>query len=173
MNISTKDLNINEHIRAKSVRLIDDKGEQIGVVGIKQALDMAYDRDLDLVEMSAKSDPPVCKIMDYGKYRFERDKKERESRKKAVVVEVKEVKFSCKIGDHDFNTKIRHAIRFLEAGNRLKVSLMFSGREMQHTDLGLGVMKRVEEAISDYGVVEKKPNLEGRFMTMFVAPKTK
>ena len=111
--------------------------------------------------------------MDYGKYRFERDKKERESRKKAVVVEVKEVKFSCKIGDHDFNTKIRHAIRFLEAGNRLKVSLMFSGREMQHTDLGLGVMKRVEEAISDYGVVEKKPNLEGRFMTMFVAPKTK
>lgn len=172
-NISAKDLNINEKIRAPKVRLIDSEGNQLGIVNTAEALEMAYDKGLDLVEMSGKSDPPVCKIIDYGKYRFERDKKEKESRKKQATVEIKEVKFSCKIGDHDFDTKIRHAVKFLQSGNKVKASLRFAGREMQHTELGVEVLGRVAAACEEFGTVEKQPKQEGRILTMFIAPKAK
>lgn len=164
-------MTINEKIRASEVRVIDSDGSQLGVMKLDRALEIAYDKGLDLVEMNAQGPTPVCKIMDYGKYRFDRSKREKESRKKQVTVETKEIKFSCRIGQHDFDTKISHATRFLTAGNKVKMTIMFSGREMNNTGRGLVLMDQIAEAVAEFGNVEKKPNLEGRFMTMFVAPK--
>ena len=166
-------MTINEKIRAAQVRVIDSDGSQLGVMKTDKALELAYDKGLDLVEMNASGDTPVCKIMDYGKYRFDRSKREKESRKKQVVVETKEIKFSCRIGQHDFDTKISHATKFLNAGNKVKMTIMFSGREMNNTQRGVDLMAKIAEAVSEQGTVEKKPNLEGRFMTMFVAPQKK
>ena len=166
-------MTINEKIRAAEVRVIDADGNQLGVMKTDRALELAYDKGMDLVEMNAGGPTPVCKIMDYGKFRFDRSKKEKESRKKQVVVEVKEIKFSCRIGQHDFDTKISHANRFLTAGNKVKMTIMFSGREMNNTQRGVDLMGQIAEAVSEVGTVEKKPNLEGRFMTMFVVPKKK
>ena len=164
-------MTINEKIRAAEVRVIDSDGSQLGVMKTEKALEIAYDKGLDLVEMNAQDPTPVCKIMDYGKYRFDRSKREKESRKKQVVVETKEIKFSCRIGQHDFDTKISHATRFLTSGNKVKMTIMFSGREMNNTQRGLDLMEQIAAAVESCGTVEKKPNLEGRFMTMFVAPK--
>lgn len=172
MNIAAKELTINEKIRAREVRVIDEDGSQLGIMKLADALHYAENKGLDLVAMN--QDPtPVCKVMDYGKYRFDRNKKEKESRKKQVVVETKEIKFSCRIGQHDFDTKISHAVRFLSAGNKVKVTIMFSGREMNHTQRGVDLMGQIAEALKEVGVVDKKPNLEGRFMTMFVVPPKK
>ena len=163
-------MTINEKIRAAEVRVIDSDGSQLGVMKTDRALELAYDKGLDLVEMNAAGPTPVCKIMDYGKYRFDRSKREKESRKKQVVVETKEIKFSCRIGQHDFDTKISHATKFLTAGNKVKMTIMFSGREMNNTQRGIDLMAKIAEAVAEFGTVEKKPNLEGRFMTMFVSP---
>jgi len=153
--------------------VVDNNGEQLGIMATKDALKLAYDKGLDLVEMAPAAKPPVCRIMDYGKYRFESEKKDKESRKKQVVIETKEVKLTCRIGQHDLDTKLNHAKRFLTDGNKVKFTIVFSGREMHHTDLGYEVMQKIVEACAEFGAQDKKPSLDGRFMTMIVSPKQK
>ena len=169
--IATKELSINEEISAKEVRLIDENGEQVGVVETKAALAKAYENGLDLVEISPNSAPPVCRIMDYGKYRFEREKKEKEQRKKQTTIDIKEIQLSCRIDTHDFETKLKHARKFLENGAKVKVCIKFKGREMSHTAIGLEVITKFGEACTDLGVIEKNPVLDGRQMIMFVNSK--
>lgn len=164
-------MTINEKIRARKVRVIDSDGSQLGVIDTAKALAIAYDKGLDLVQMNV-GEEPTCKIMDYGKYRFDREKKEKESRKKQVTVDIKEIKFSCRIGQHDFDTKIGHAKRFLSAGNKVKMTIMFSGREMSNTQRGFVLMDTIAKSVEELGEVSKKPSLDGRFLTMFVSPKT-
>ncbi len=135
-----------------------------------EALRLAYDGGLDLVMMAPQAVPPVCKIMDYGKYRFERDKKEKEARKKQQVVEIKEIQLSYRIDTHDFETKVKHAVRFLGDGNKVKVVLRFRGREMSHLAMGADIMTKFEEACAEFGSVDKKPVLDGRLMTMIIVP---
>ena len=161
---------INEDIREKEVRVIGDDGETLGMMSSNAALKLAYDRGLDLVLIAPQATPPVCRIMDYGKYRFDREKKEKEAKKKQQVVELKEVQLSCRIDTHDFETKARNAIRFLNAGNKVRVVVRFKGREMAHQDLGRDVLARFEAAMAPAGVVEKKPVLDGRIMSMIVVP---
>ncbi len=168
--ISTKELQINEEIRAKEVRIIGDNGEQLGVLATSAALAMAYDKDLDLVLIAPTATPPVCRIMDYGKYRFERDKKEKEAKKKQTIVEVKEIQLSCRIDTHDFETKVKHAHRFLGDGNKVRVVVKFKGREMSHLDIGRDMLEKFEKACEGAGSVDKRPTLEGRFMSMIVNP---
>ena len=168
--ISTKELQINEEIRAKEVRIVGEDGEQVGVMQTAKALELAYEKDLDLVLIAPNAEPPVCRIMDYGKYRFERDKKEKEAKKKQTVVEVKEIQLSCRIDTHDFETKVKHAHRFLGDGNKVRVVVKFRGREMSHLDIGRELLEKFEEACKDLGSVDKRPALEGRFMSMIVNP---
>ena len=167
---ATKDMLINEDIREKEVRVIGDDGETLGLMSSSAALKAAYDRGLDLVLIAPQATPPVCRIMDYGKYRFDREKKEKEAKKKQQVVELKEVQLSCRIDVHDFETKARNAIRFLTAGNKVRVVLRFKGREMAHQEQGRDVLTRFEAAVESAGTVEKKPVLDGRLMTMIVVP---
>ena len=171
-NISTKELMINEEIKAKEVRVIGVDGEAIGVMSSDDALKLAYDKGYDLVLMAPQAQPPVCRIMDYGKYRFERDKKEKEAKKKQQVVETKEIQLSCRIDVNDFNTKVNHATKFLRSGDKVKVSIRFRGREMAHAENGNGIMDRFAEACAEVGTVEKPAKLEGRSMLMFLVPKT-
>ncbi|MDO5478211.1 MAG: translation initiation factor IF-3 [Clostridia bacterium] len=161
---------INEEITAKSVRLIGSEGEQLGILDIAEAQALADEKELDLVLMSPNADPPVCKIMDYGKYRFDQMKKEKENRKNQHVVDTKEIKMTPSIDTHDFETKMNHAKKFLTGGDKLKVTIRFRGREVNHSLLGTQLLERVEEALKDFGNVEKKPKLEGRNMFMIVAP---
>ena len=170
---ATKDMLINEDIREKEVRVIGDDGETLGLMSSSAALKTAYDRGLDLVLIAPQATPPVCRIMDYGKYRFDREKKEKEAKKKQQVVELKEVQLSCRIDVHDFETKARNAIRFLTAGNKVRVVLRFKGREMAHQEQGRDVLTRFEAAVESAGTVEKKPVLDGRLMTMVVVPNKK
>jgi len=135
-----------------------------------KALETAYDRGMDLVLMSAQANPPVCKIMDYGKFCFERDKREKEAKKKQQTVELKEIQLSCRIDTHDFETKVRHALRFLSDGNKVRVVLKFKGREMSHTNIGREVLDKFEQACAETGTVDKKPVLDGRFMSMVISP---
>ncbi len=169
--IATKELSINEEIRAKEVRVIDANGDQLGIMPTSKALNAAYDKGLDLVEISPNSAPPVCRILDYGKYRFEREKKEKEQRKKQQTIDIKEVQLSCRIDTHDFETKLKHARRFLEDGAKVKVCIKFKGREMSHTAIGLEVITKFGEACTDLGIIEKKPALDGRQMIMFINSK--
>lgn len=169
--IATKELQINEEIRDREVRVITDKGEQLGIMSSKDAVREAEKRNLDLVKVSPAAVPPVCKIMDYGKYRFDQAKKEKDRRKNQKIVETKEVRLSVNIDTHDFDTKVNHAVKFLNGGNKVKVSIRFRGREMAHTHLGNGIMERFAEATAEYGTVEKPAKLEGRQMLMFLAPK--
>lgn len=169
---NTKELSINEQIRAKEVRVIDADGTQLGILATKKALDMAYDKGFDLVEIAPTNVPPVCRIMDYGKYRFDREKKEKEAKKKQQTVDLKEVQLSCRIDTHDFETKLNHALKFLNQGHKVKVSVKFKGREMAHTEIGLEVIKKFGEACTEIGVIEKQPALDGRQMLMFLAPKS-
>ena len=171
LSIATKELSINEEISAKEVRVIDKNGEQMGVVATSKALASAYEKGLDLVEISPNSEPPVCRIMDYGKYRFEREKKEKEQRKKQTTIDIKEIQLSCRIDTHDFETKLKHARKFLEGGAKVKVCIKFKGREMSHTAIGLEVITRFGEACTDLGVIEKTPALDGRQMIMFINSK--
>ena len=168
--ISTKELQINDEIRAKEVRIIGDNGEQLGVLQTSAALAMAYEKDLDLVLIAPTAEPPVCRIMESGKYRFERDKKEKEAKKKQTVVEVKEVQLSCRIDTHDFETKVKHAHRFISEGNKVRVVVKFKGREMSHLDIGRDILEKFEQACADVGTVDKRPALEGRFMSMIINP---
>ncbi|MBE6556036.1 MAG: translation initiation factor IF-3 [Ruminococcaceae bacterium] len=165
-----KDLLINEEIREKEVRVIGDDGETLGMMSGNAALKLAYDRGLDLVLIAPQATPPVCRIMDYGKYRFDREKKEKEAKKKQQVVELKEVQLSCRIDVHDFETKARNAIRFLKAGNKVRVVVRFRGREMAHQEMGRDVMARFEQAVSEAGTVDKKPVLDGRNLSMVIVP---
>ena len=165
-----KDLPINEEIRDKEVRVIGDDGETLGMMTSNAALKMAYDRGLDLVLIAPQATPPVCRIMDYGKYRFDREKREKEAKKKQQVVEVKEVQLSCRIDVHDFETKARNAVRFLSAGNKVRVVVRFKGREMAHQELGQEVLARFMQAVSEVGTSDKKPTLDGRFLSVVLAP---
>ena len=131
---------------------------------------MAYDQGLDLVLMASQATPPVCKIMDYGKFRFEREKREKEAKKKQQVIELKEIQLSCRIDTHDFETKVKHAHRFLSAGNKVRVVMKFKGREMSHMNIGREIIERFEEACAELGTVEKKPVLDGRFLSMVISP---
>lgn len=162
---------INEEIREKEVRLIDSEGQQLGIMPLQKALEAAEEKGLDLVNISPKANPPVCKIMDYGKYRFEQAKREKEARKNQRVVEIKEVRLSLNIDTHDFETKKNHALRFISEGNKVKASIRFRGREMGHPELGLEIMRRFADAMSEVANVEKPAKLEGRTMLMFLAPK--
>ena len=169
-NIS-KELNINEEIRDKEVRVIDSDGSQLGIMSSKDALNMAVSKNLDLVKIAPQATPPVCKIMDYGKYRFELAKKEKESRKNQKVVSIKEVRVSPTIDSHDFNTKVNHAKKFLTSGDKVIVTVRFRGREVKHSQLGEAILQRFADSIADVGNVDKQPKLEGKNMTMFVVPK--
>ena len=169
--ISSKELLINDEIKEKEVRLIDFDGSQLGVVSIKDAMAKADERDLDLVEIAPQATPHVCKIMDYGKYKFEMTKREKESKKNQHVVNTKEIKMSPSIDVHDFNTKVNQTTKFLKSGDKVKITVKFRGREMHHTALGESLLVKFGEAIAEVGVVEKQPKLEGRNMAMVVAPK--
>ena len=151
------------------MRLIDADGSQMGVVPLRDAMKMAEDKNLDLVKIAPQAAPPVCKILDYGKYRFELQKKDKEARKNQKVVEIKELRLSLNIDSNDFNTKVAQAIKFLSKGDKVKTSIRFRGREMAHTELGLEVHKRFAAAIPD-AVIEKQPKLEGRSMQMYLTP---
>ena len=170
--ISVKDIPINEQITFKEVRVIDADGSQLGILPIKDALEAAYSKDLDLVNVSPNANPPVCKIMDYGKYRFDIAKREKEARKNQKVIETKEIRLGLSIDKHDFETKGNHAIQFLKAGNKLKVSIRFRGRELGHPEIGLEIMERFAEYCADVCSVEKAAKMEGRNMLMFLVPKT-
>jgi translation initiation factor IF-3 len=165
------DYQINEEILDKEVRLISDDGEQLGIMPAKQALEIAVEKDLDLVKIAPGSIPPVCKIMDYGKYRFEQSKKEKEAKKNQHIVEIKEIRMSPSIGDNDFNVKLKNAQKFLRDGDRVKVSVRFRGREMTHTNLGEILLKSFAEQCAEIAVLDKDPKLEGRNMSMFLSPK--
>lgn len=171
MDISTKETQINEEIRDKEVRVIDSDGTQLGIMPIAEAMRLADEKNTDLVKIAPQAKPPVCKIMDYGKYRFEMAKREKEAKKNQRVIEIKEVRLSLNIDTHDFETKVGHAVKFLKGGNRVKVSIRFRGREMAHPENGLVTMKKFAEACSEYGTVEKPAKLEGRSMLMFLAAK--
>ena len=171
LTISSKELQINEEIRDREVRVIGPDGAQMGVMSSQKALEMAFAQNLDLVKIAPQATPPVCKIIDYGKYRFEQAKREKEARKNQRVVEIKEIRLSLNIDTHDFETKKNHAVRFLSEGNKVKVSIRFRGREMGHPELGADIMKRFAETLADVANVEKPAKLEGRNMLMFLAPK--
>ncbi len=166
----SKEMNVNEKIRAREVRLIDANGDQLGVKSRNEALEIAQKRELDLVLVAPGAKPPVCRIMDYGKYRYEQQKKEREARRKQRVINVKEVRFSPGIGDHDFNTKLRNARRFIENGDKVKASVRFRGRAITHKDLGREVLERLAEELKDVADVESRARMEGRQMFMMLAP---
>ncbi|OFW56045.1 MAG: translation initiation factor IF-3 [Candidatus Solincola sediminis] len=165
-----KNARVNEDIRAKEVRLVGPDGAQIGIKPIEEALKLAEDMDLDLVEVAPQANPPVCKIMDYGKYRYEQTVKMKEARKKQSVVTFKEMKMRPKIDRHDYEIKKKHIERFLNAGSKVKVTIMFRGREMSHTELGKNLLEKLAEELQELGTVESMPKLEGRNMQMIVSP---
>lgn len=172
MVISKEDLRINDEIRAREVRVTADDGEQLGIMSGREALALAQEKHLDLVEIAPNAKPPVCRIMDYGKYRYEQQKRDKEARKKQKTFDIKEVKLRPGIEDHDYEVKFKNALRFLEAGDKVKVTIMFRGRELSHPELGEVLLKRMAEQLKDTVIIERAPKLEGRNMIMIVAPKT-
>lgn len=171
--VITRDVPINERIRVRQVRLIDENGTQVGVVDTREALRMAKEREFDLVLIAPNSVPPVARLLDYGKWRYEQQQADKEARKKAKRTELKSMKLRPKIETHDYNTKVGHVRRFLEEGHKVKVTIMFRGREMAHQELGVALLKRVEADLAPHGSVEQWPKLEGRQMVMILAPKKK
>jgi len=161
---------MNNQIRVPEIRCIDEDGEPMGVIRTRDALVRAHETGLDLVEINATAKPPVCRIMDHGRFKYEQDKKKKEQKKRQVVVKLKEVKFHVNVGDHDYDTKLRHAFEFLADGNRVKFSLMFRGRENAHRELGFELMKRIQKDIADVATVELAPRLQGRNIFMMVVP---
>ena len=153
--------------------MIADDGSQLGIMSLKDALKLASEQNLDLVKIAPQSIPPVCRIMDYGKFRFEQAKKEKEMRKNQKIVDIKEIRLSLKIDIHDFNTKVDHALKFLNGGDKVKASIRFRGREMAHPSLGEGVLNKFKDACAEVAVVEKPPKLEGRTMALMLTPKMK
>lgn len=161
---------MNEQIRISPIRLIQDDGEQIGIVSLDEARERAAERGMDLVEVAAEARPPVVKMMDYGKFKYEAQRAARDARKKQHTIQVKEVKFRPGIEDHDYEFKVRHARRFLDEGNKVKLTMMFRGRQVTHPELGLEVLARVMEDVKDLGKAESQPSMEGRVMSMMVGP---
>ncbi len=166
----SKDLRINDEIRAREVRLVGEEGEQLGIMSGRDALRIALEKSLDLVEIAPTAKPPVCKLMDYGKFKYEQAKKDKEARKKHKVTEIKEVKLRPNIEDHDFETKARNAQRFLNDGDKVKVTIMFRGREITHPDLGRKLCLRLAEFVKVEANIEREPKLEGRNMIMILTP---
>jgi len=169
--IIKEETKINEEIREKEIRVIGPDGQMLGVMSSLEAMEIANEKDLDLVMIAPKAEPPVCKIMDYGKYRFEEMKKEKEAKKKQKVIEIKEIRVSPNIEQHDFEFKVKNAKTFLAAGNKVKITLRFKGREAAYASLGEKVLNNFAEALEDVANVDKAPKLEGRNMTMFLSPK--
>ena len=163
---------INEEIIDKEIRVISDEGEQLGIMSAEEALKIAEEKELDLVKISPMAKPPVCKIMDYGKYRFEQAKREKEAKKNQRVMEVKEIRMSPSIGENDLQTKLKAALKFLADGDRVKVSIRFRGREMAHTNLGEQILRDFADKCSELANLDKQPKLEGRNMSMFLSPKS-
>jgi len=171
--LALKDQRINEMIRVREVRLIDEQGQQRGILPTAEALEIAQNSGLDLVEVSPNAKPPVCKLVDYGKFKFEQEKKLREAKKKQKQVKLKEIRMQPKIEEHDLNFKTKHIREFLEEGCKVKVSVRFRGRELAHLELGRDVLDRVLKMLGDSFVVEKRPQMEGRMMSMFISPKSR
>ena len=167
---NSKDLPINEEIRVPEVRVIGQNNEQLGVMKIDDARAYAFDNGVDLVLIAPTANPPVCRAIDYGKFCFERDKREKEAKKKQVIVKVKEVQLSCRIEQHDFETRVNQAKKFLGEGNKVKAVVRFKGREMAHTELGREVILKFQEALVGFGSAEKKPQLDGRYMSIILSP---
>ncbi len=166
-----KQININEKIRASEVRVIGQEGQQLGVLSLKKALELAVQDELDLVEVAPNADPPVCKIMDFGKFKYQQNKRSQEAKKKQTVIQVKEVKVRPKTDEHDLQVKIRHIKRFLGQKDKAKVTILFRGREIAYTDQGTKVLERIREELKEDCVVEQLPKMEGRNMVMILAPK--
>ena len=169
--ISSVTYQINEEIKDAEIRLIDEDGAQLGIMSSSEALKVAVEKELDLVKIAPGSNPPVCKIMDYGKYRFEQAKREKEARRNQHIVEVKEIRMSPSIGINDFNVKLKSGQKFLKEGDRLKVTVRFRGREMAHTNIGEDLLKKYAAECAEFGSVDKNPKLEGRHMSMYLTPK--
>ncbi|MGH8475358.1 MAG: translation initiation factor IF-3 [Methylococcales bacterium] len=170
---ANKETRLNDEITAPLIRLIGANGEQAGVVSLKEAKQRAIDADLDLVEISPNADPPVCRVMNYGKYRFEQNKKQQAAKKKQKQIQVKEVKFRPSTEISDYQVKIRSLVRFLSDGDKAKITVRFRGREMAHKDLGMDLLNRIEKELEEFATVEQIPKLEGRQMVMVLAPKKK
>ncbi|AXK38015.1 translation initiation factor IF-3 [Crenobacter cavernae] len=168
-----REARINGEITAREIRLVGVEGEQLGIVSLREAMALAEEKDIDLVEISPTAQPPVCKLMDYGKFKYEQSKKRHEAKQKQKQIQIKEVKFRPGTDDGDYGVKLRNLIRFLTDGDKAKVTLRFRGREMAHQDIGLKLLKRVEADLAEVGVVEQFPRLEGRQMVMMIAPKKK
>ena len=169
--ISKKDSLINEEIREKEVRVIDADGSQLGILPLKQALSIAAEKGLDLVDIAPQATPHVCRIMDYNKFRYEQAKREKEARKKQTTVDSREGRLTMNIDTHDFETKVNQAVKFLKGGDKVKVSVRFRGREMAHTELGRALLDRFKDACSEVGVIDKPAKMEGRSMAMFISAK--
>lgn len=161
---------VNDRIRIREVRLIDEEGNQVGIIPTRDALQMAEERGYDLVEVAPNASPPVCRLMDYGKYRYEQSRRDRESRKHQHTTELKEIRVRPKIDKHDLETKSKRASKFLKNGDKVKVTVLFRGREMAHTELGRGLLDRFAESLENEGTIEQPPKMEGRTMTMTLAP---
>lgn len=170
-NIADKYIRINERIRVPQVRLIDTTGEQIGIVPTREALRMAIEKGFDLVEISPTAKPPVCKIMDYGKYKYELNKKAKSAKKKQHIIQMKEMRLRPKIEEHDYQFKLKHIQEFLKEGNKVKVFVEFRGREMAHQELGHKIIQRLEEDLKDLGIIEQKAKMEGRNLSLTFMPK--
>ncbi|MFZ1060214.1 MAG: translation initiation factor IF-3 [Candidatus Rokuibacteriota bacterium] len=171
--MQSKEIRINEGIRVREVRVVSPEGEQLGVLSISQALEQAQQRGLDLVEVAPEANPPVCRIMDFGKYKYLQARRQKEARKKQTIILVKEVKMGPKTDVHDFAFKAKHVRRFLEDGHKAKVTVRFKGREMAHTELGWKLLNRMAETVSDLAVIEHHPRQEGRMLTMILSAKTR
>lgn len=165
------ELMINEQIRDKEIRLIDETGEQLGIVSAKEAQKLADEKKLDLVKIAPTAKPPVCRIMDYGKYKFDQAKKEKEARKKQKTVDVKELRLSPSIDTHDIQVKVKKANEFLKDGDKVKISIRFRGREIGHSKAGMAIMEDFAKATEEFGVIDKQPKMEGKSLVMFLAPK--
>lgn len=161
---------VNEQIRAASIRLVDQNGDMVGVVSVDEGLKLAEQASLDLVEVSPNASPPVCKILDYGKYKYEAQKKAHEARKKQRVIQIKEIKLRPTIDKHDLDIKVNRALGFIEEGDKVRITLRFRGREMDHQELGMQVLERVQEAMKDIAKIEQPPKMEGRQIVMTVGP---
>ena len=170
-HLISKDWRINEDIRVREVRLVSDDGEQLGIVAIRDALGIALEKGLDLVEVAPSAQPPVCRLMDYGKYKFEQNKREKEARKKQKIISIKEVKMRPNIEEHDFQVKAKNARKFLSGGDKVKLTIMFRGREITHPDLGEKLSLKFVKELTDISSVEKLPKVEGRNMVTFLIPK--
>jgi translation initiation factor IF-3 len=162
---------INEQIRAREVRLIDEAGAQLGIVNMRDALRIAIEKNLDLVNVAPTAKPPVCRIMDYGKYKYEQSKREKEARKHQKVVSIKEIRMTPNIEQHDFDTKVKATIKFLQEGEKVKAAVRFRGREITHSSIGQAVLERLAKQVEPYGVLERSPRLEGRSMIIIINPK--